>query len=623
MTTKKALAIGVDRYEVPFPSLLNAVKDARLVGGFLSAKLDFDVTFLQNPTSLDVERALSKIARELSDDSVFFFYFAGHAMRVGDSTKQSLLCRDASEWLLDAVEAPGALAPYLLETISREARGDVFFCFDVGREYEDQYGRIVKSAGGAGLRDALVSPTDVRNASRHVRGRRLVLHSCQDGAGERDDSMFAFTLVKTMKESFDSNRELLLNEELLKKTASQLPEERRPIWLGEPILLARKSELETTVKPVVAESPTERPQENVRRAIQASAVTPYLPRAHFIRKELQKRLELGQILLDGWNRLSEGDLSGALEKANAVLDVCADEKSALELKRTANEIVQATPTQTWAESSTRAAGYRQEFDVDGCKFGVCWIPAGEFEMGSPESEDERLNDEFLHHVKLTRGFWLLETPVTQSLYKKVMKKKTISSFKGDDHPVETIRYEEALEFCKKLTTLLPNGLKATLPTEAQWEYACRAGTTTPYWFGTTLNGIEANCNGEWPYGTGEEGPNLKRTTPVKKYAPNPWGLYDMHGNVWEWTLDWVDNSVWGLEWNGDAPTGNAVDPIGTSGDFMRAVRGGSWTSEANCCRAASRGRRIPNACHWDLGFRALLIYDDDSEPCETLSVIPK
>ena len=253
----------------------------------------------------------------------------------------------------------------------------------------------------------------------------------------------------------------------------------------------------------------------------------------------------------------------------------------------------------WAESQTRPVGTRQTLEIEGMEYGFCWIPSGEFEMGSPESEPNRNDDEILHHVILTRGFWLLETPVTQKLYESVME-IVPSAFKGDDRPVEQVSYDDARTFCWRLTRLLSNGIKATLPTEAQWEYSCRAGTTTPFSFGNSLNGDRANCNGLSPYGTDVKGEYPYRTTSVKKYAPNPWGLFDMHGNVFEWTLDFY----------GDYPMGDVVDPTGPTAGSSHVCRGGSWFFPAAACRSAYRDELDINCLSAAVGFRILLNYEE-------------
>ncbi len=247
----------------------------------------------------------------------------------------------------------------------------------------------------------------------------------------------------------------------------------------------------------------------------------------------------------------------------------------------------------WGESKTRRAGTRNELMFQG--LGFCWCPAGEFQMGSPAEEVDRRSDEIPHHVKLTKGFWLLETPVTQRVYELLMNNNP-SEFKGDDLPVENVCYDEAIAFCNKLDALLPDSMSVTLPTEAQWEYACRAGTTTPYWWGDSLNGDRANCDGNYPSGTEERGRFHNKTTPVRSYGCNEWNLYDMHGNVWEWCKDWI----------GDYSADAVVDPEGPKTGTLRAARGGSWSNIARRCRAAYRYGFIPGVRSSECGFRIAL-----------------
>ena len=245
------------------------------------------------------------------------------------------------------------------------------------------------------------------------------------------------------------------------------------------------------------------------------------------------------------------------------------------------------------------AGTRRTMKLDGVEYGFCYCPAGTFMMGSPASEKEHRKNERQHEVTLTRGFWMLETPCTQRLWTAVMGNNP-SYFKGDDLPVEQVSYDDCQSFLSKLTKrLAPSGYEFRLPTEAEWEYACRAGTTTPFSWGQTLNGDKANCNGKYPYGTKKKkkkGRYLEHTSRVKSYEANPWGLYDMHGNVWEWCSD-------GL---GAYPSGSVTDPTGPKRGKVRVGRGGGWYSNAELCRSAYRGQGAPTTRFSGLGFRFLL-----------------
>ncbi len=193
-----------------------------------------------------------------------------------------------------------------------------------------------------------------------------------------------------------------------------------------------------------------------------------------------------------------------------------------------------------------------------------YIPAGQFLMGSPASEKERFSSEQPHEVTLSQGYWLADTACTQALWQAVVGANP-ANFKEDiQNPVEQVSWEDVQDFLKKLNTLIPQ-LKAKLPSEAQWEYACRAGTSTPFSFGENITPEQVNYDGGFPYADGKKGEDRKKTVPVKALPANQWGLYQMHGNVWEWCQDGY----------GDYPAEPVQDPSGAEQE-NRVVRGGSW-----------------------------------------------
>ena len=172
-----------------------------------------------------------------------------------------------------------------------------------------------------------------------------------------------------------------------------------------------------------------------------------------------------------------------------------------------------------------------------------WIPAGTFTMGSPEDEEERESwgNETQHPVTLSQGFWLADTACTQALWQLIMGENPADFNDDPENPVETVSWLDVQAFLEKLNQLIP-GLQAQLPSEAQWEYACRAGTETPFSFGENITPEQVNCDGSEPYAGGEKGEYRRKTVPVKALPANPWGLYQMHGNVWEWCQDvWHEN----------------------------------------------------------------------------------
>jgi formylglycine-generating enzyme required for sulfatase activity len=223
------------------------------------------------------------------------------------------------------------------------------------------------------------------------------------------------------------------------------------------------------------------------------------------------------------------------------------------------------------------------------------IPAGKFLMGSPDADGQPCTDEKpQHHVHITRPFCLGVHPVTQSQYASLMGTNP-SYFQGDgNRPVEQVSWEEANAFCRKLLEAVRGevgGWVCRLPTEAEWEYACRAGTTTRYCFGDDAAGL-----GEYAW---FDDNSCGTTHPVGQKKPNAWGLYDMHGNVWEWCQDWYSDAYYA-----SCPI---EDPVGPSQAFLRARRGGSWSYDAGYCRSANRSRYTPvDRCH-NLGFRLALV----------------
>jgi uncharacterized protein (TIGR02996 family) len=238
------------------------------------------------------------------------------------------------------------------------------------------------------------------------------------------------------------------------------------------------------------------------------------------------------------------------------------------------------------------------------------LPPGSFAMGSDPGEVGRHPDEGPRHVvRLTRGVLIGQAPVTQAQYSAVLKHNpshfaqgheggpSVSGMDTSSFPVERISWHDASELCWRLSLLEP-GRRYRLPTEAEWEYACRAGTTTTFHFGQALTSDRANIDGGLPEGGAPRGPYLARTTAVASYPPNAFGLYDMHGNVWEWCLDWFDEGYYAVS--------PAESPTGPAFGVRKALRGGGWFYGARICRSAYRYRYEPEARHNDFGLRIVL-----------------
>jgi len=267
---------------------------------------------------------------------------------------------------------------------------------------------------------------------------------------------------------------------------------------------------------------------------------------------------------------------------------------------------------------------------------LLWIPPGRFWMGSPETEPERRDSEGPQHLVQLQGFFMSQTPITQAQWRQVagwqerpgeqwgrelktnpsrfqsnegQGEKKVRLLEGesntDNRPVEQVSWLDAIEFCHRLSKR--TGRAYTLPSEAQWEYACRAGTTTPFCFGDTISPELANYDGNYAYADGPKGIYCEQTTPVGMFPANAWGLHDMHGNVWEWCLD-----EWHEGYEG-APTDGRAWVDGTEGDKSketkktRLLRGGSWGSLPRYCRSAYRGRTRPGSADGYVGFRVVCL----------------
>ncbi len=242
----------------------------------------------------------------------------------------------------------------------------------------------------------------------------------------------------------------------------------------------------------------------------------------------------------------------------------------------------------------------------GMKFAL--IPAGKFTMGSPTSEKGRGDDEPQHEVTIGRPFYLGVYEVTQGQYQKVMGnnpsffsaagagQQRVKGKDTADYPVDSVTWLEAAAFCAKLSELpAEKGRRYRLPTEAEWEYACRAGTKTVFHYGNDLNAYKANFCGliYAAYGNGGAGPFLRATTLVGNFEPNAFGLYDMHGNVQEWCQDWYAADP-------------KEDPQGPKAGTERVLRGGGWPHSGKSVRSAVRGKLPPDERAYSVGFRVVM-----------------
>jgi formylglycine-generating enzyme required for sulfatase activity len=258
---------------------------------------------------------------------------------------------------------------------------------------------------------------------------------------------------------------------------------------------------------------------------------------------------------------------------------------------------------------------------------MIYIPGGTFEMGSPETEEGHQSSESPQHIIKLPAFFMGKYPITQAQWKAVADLPKVnlqlnpkpSHFNGNNYPVENVSWHDAIEFCARLSQL--SDWEYGLPSEAQWEYACRAGTTTPFHFGETIGSDIANYRAQdWDvsetiyrgqYGQGNLGEFRQKTTPVGSFkVANAFGLYDMHGNVWEWCMDhWHENyanaPIDGSAWLDEHVSGSAQLDGNVLEDYARVLRGGSWYLDPSICRSTARSRHMADVSYNDLSFRII------------------
>jgi formylglycine-generating enzyme required for sulfatase activity len=302
-----------------------------------------------------------------------------------------------------------------------------------------------------------------------------------------------------------------------------------------------------------------------------------------------------------WSRLADHVIESVSEDVPKIIGGGAKQTPEQKLNLTGRSPILVGPDK---EDIDRNAAKRIDNSIG---MRLVRIPAGTFLMGSPSGEPGRYADEHQHRVRITQAFYMGAFTVTQDEYEKLMGDNPSSFAPGGDgkkkvkgestgsFPVESASWQDAKRFCEKLSALPKEksaGRVYRLPTEAEWEYACRAETTTAFHFGTSLSSTAANFN-------------LGRTGPVGSYKPNKFGLYDMHGNVWQWCADW-----YGERYYRESPE---ADPRGPDRGEQRVLRGGSWQDYTRDLRAAVRGRQAPDQRSDIIGFRVVWVPDEEGK----------
>ena len=572
---RRALFVGVNDYiDTAFKKLRYSLSDAVGLSGAFAAR-GFDVEVLSNPKADAVLAAVERKASGLGPGDVFLFFFAGHGFTAPDGSHLLICANDRLAYLR---HNRAGIPVDLLEALTNGRGCNRAFLLDACRT--DVFAGVENR--GAETRDlALVSLPD---AKVHA-GTCCVLRSCDRfcPAMEFDDlghGVFTRAVMDVLGD--DSFCATPFGEKFVAGIRSRM----RGILSDHNAPAAQNPCFQTNGEAFFLFDDMSFGREPASPSSFATVPLVLCPVCGFRNREEQTF----RCRICGRDYLCQRHYD---EAENCCVD-CAAAKRA---ERKAAERKAREEEERKAREASLRNGTCQESGIcrtltlpGGAEMEMIYCPPGKFLMGSPMAEEDRGDNEKQHRVRLTKGFWLGKYPVTQRQWKSVMEDNP-SEFTGHDSlPVENVSWNDCQAFIARVNASLSCG--ARLPTEAEWEYACRAGTTTAYFWGNALNGDKANCYGKEPCGTKTKGPCLANTTPVGRYAPNAWGFYDMHGNVYEWCADWY----------GDY-SGDAVNPTGPSAGDGRVLRGGSWFNFARLCRSAYRDWRYPGFRFNGCGFR--------------------
>jgi sulfatase modifying factor 1 len=579
-----------------FQELLGVDADATAVEAIFRFRLsNYTVFTLRDRSKERILEAVRDAAAGVDPGQNLVIYFAGHAVEV--KGEHVLICNEATEANLDLFE--GAVSVKLLRRATKRPGIHRKFILDCCRTLAPIKGRRGASSGLTGLarlRDIVASMVDA-DAGDEPRSPFGMLLGCGEGEAAPEipgsqGGLFTQTLVQLIDESANAGRAIAIDLAFVERLERSMQARAKSLGIsaaepqlvagGQPFVLTPNRMVATPVPlPPSAPAPTQPSvQANPPADTRSGAVgTPFGGPLRWVALVI---VALGLI----WFGMVLNAGRGSDQQS-----ISADRSAPLEV---------ALP--------------------GGATMRFAHIAPGEFLMGSPSGEEGRDADEGPQHkVRLTKGFAMGVTEVTQAQWESVMGTNP-SRFKGPTLPVEQVTWFDAVEYCNRLTEWVNqnggpyrkpyyaiDGERVTagvgtgfrLPTEAEWEYACRAGTTTPFHFGSTISTKQAH------YYPDESVPWEKRTgktKPVGSFPANAWGLHDMHGNVYEWCWDWYGEKEYATR----SSSSVTPDPTGPSSGGARVVRGGSWVSDPWDLRSAYRGRGSPAGRGDDIGFRLCL-----------------
>lgn len=625
-----ALVIGVDKYRDPqISQLRGSDNDARTVAdaliryaGFPSDQvilMSTDQPDERQPTRVNILRRLSNLASIVPKDGLYLISFAGHGI---ERNGQAYLLPSDAQISEDVsfLEETAVSVARMKERIRATGVGQVIIMLDACRN--DPGGR---ADAPNPLSQAYVSGFNFDVHNREVNAF-AILYATDVGQRayeytERHQGYFSWAVVEGLKGGAANGKGEITLAGLVKYIQETVPKrisidlgggkQQKPFaviegYRADELVIAVAGQVSLVPETSAPASPTETDLfsaagiywdteviywDSIKNSTSSEDFNAYLqkyPNGQFA--------NLARIRVAGL-----AVLSGKTEPAT-------EPKSTIALREYDFDWVTLNPTGEVKERRKGRARYFTENLGGGVSLEMVEIPGGSFLMGSPASEAGRSNDEGPQHSVSVKSFYLGKFEVTQAQWRAVAKLPIInrryslgsdpSKFKGDALPIERVSWEDAMEFCARLSRA--TGREYRLATEAEWEYAARAGTTTPFVFGDTITPEFANYNGEQSYAGAPKGLKRGRTMPVGSLSvANGFGLFDMHGNVWEWVLDSCHNNYDG------APSDGTAWDDGRSA-MCRMYRGGSWDVGGEHCRSADRNRRTPTNLFDNLGFRVVL-----------------
>ncbi len=630
---KVALLIGVSEYEPGLNPLPAAVKDVEAMrrvlvhpemGGFAEA----DITLLKNPQRQEMEEAIYRLFTNRQKDDLLLFYFSGHGIK-DESGRLYLSTRSTRKENGRLFEPSAVAASTLHERINKSKSERQVLILDCCFSGAIAQGLTVKADGSVNVQEhlggkgrAILTASTSTQYSFEQEGSELSVYTrylvegIEKGAADQDgdgwisvDELHEYASIKVTEAAPAMTPKFYPVEGGYRIRLAKSPKD-------DPRVKYRK-EVERRINRGIFSIPARRLLNSLRlklkldselaAAIEAEVQQPYL--------EYQRKLEEYEETLveaiKAESTLSESTLNDLRDYQQHLglrdEDVAPIEQRLMGQQKAPFKVDQSPPELGDLGGECVSPNTHTSFTEDlanGVTLEMVAIPGGKFLMGSPESELEQEDCEGPQHTVTLQPFFMGKFPVTQAQWRAVASFPKInidlqpdpSNFKGANRPVEKVSWYEAVEFCARLSKA--TGREYRLPSEAEWEYACRAGTTTPFHFGETISPELANYNGNYAYASGSEGIYREQTTEVGSFSANAFGLYDMHGNVCEWCADHWHNSYDG------APTDGSVW-LSENENYSPILRGGSWDSIPWLCRSAYRSCGMPEVRYDSFGFRVV------------------